>query len=322
MSFRLRVCLLATLSGLCACASAPVQWPPPEEQPKFPSAREINAIARPDAAHSVAIVGATLVDGRGGPPVRDAVVVVRGDRVVAAGARAATDVPAGAEVVPGAGLSVLPGLIDAHFHLDGDDGLPALFLQRGVTSLRAPGQWVEAYDAARKLGPVPRLFLAGPLLDGPARARPESAMRVRGAAAPTLAFVERRAGNEGATEAQALGFENRMKLAGAARPARRAGVRVVVGSHGTAPRAERGWAYQREMELLVESGLSPMEVLVAGTLENARFLGIDDRLGSIQPGKLADLVLIEGDPLADIRAMRRVKQVMLNGRWVDAPGGD
>ncbi|WP_437924921.1 amidohydrolase family protein [Sorangium sp. So ce291] len=319
MSFRLRVCLLATLAGLCACASAPVQWPPPEDPPKPPPAREINAIARPDAAHSVAIVGATLVDGRGGPPVRDAVVVVRGDRVVAAGARGATAVPAGAEVVPGAGLSVLPGLIDAHFHLDGDDGLPGLFLQRGVTSLRAAGQWVEAYDAARRLGPVPRLFVAGPLLDEPARARPESAMRVRDAAAPPLALIERRAGNEGATEAQVLGFENRMKLAGAAR---RAGVRVVVGSHDAAPRAERGWAYQRELELLVESGLSPMQVLVAGTLENARFLGIDDRLGSIQPGKVADLVLIEGDPLADIRAMRRVKQVMLNGRWVDAPAGD
>ncbi|MGK3959744.1 amidohydrolase family protein [Sorangium sp. So ce118] len=319
MSFRLRVCLLATLAGLCACASAPVQWPPPEEQPKLPSAREINAIARPDAAHSVAIVGATLVDGRGGPPVRDAVVVVRGDRVVAAGARGATDVPAGAEVVPGAGLSVLPGLIDAHFHLDGDDGLPGLFLQRGVTSLSAPGQWVEAYDAARTLGPVPRLFLAGPRLDGPARARPERAALVRYAAAPTLALFERRVGDEGATEAQVLGFESRMKLDGAAR---RAGVRLVVGSHGTAPRAERGWAYQREMERLVESGLPPMEVLVAGTLANARFLRIDDRLGSIQPGKLADLVLIEGDPLADIRAMRRVKQVMLNGRWVAAPGGD
>ncbi|WP_437501541.1 amidohydrolase family protein [Sorangium sp. So ce1099] len=319
MSIRLRVCLLAMLAGLCACASAPVQWPPPEDPPKLPSAREINAIARPDAAHVVAIVGATLVDGRGGPPVRDAVVVVRGDRVVAAGARGATDVPAGAEVVPGAGLSVLPGLIDAHFPPDGDDGLPGLFLRRGVTSLRAPGPWVEAYDAARTPGPVPRLFLAGPLLEGPARARPERAVLVRDAAAPTLALVERRPGNEGATEARVPGFENRMKLDGAAR---RAGVRLVVGSHGAAPDAERGWAYQREMERLVEGGLSPMEVLVAGTLENARFLRIDDRLGSIQPGKLADLVLIEGDPLADIRAMRRVKQVMLNGRWVAAPGGD
>ncbi|WP_437574971.1 amidohydrolase family protein [Sorangium sp. So ce887] len=273
MSYRLRVCLLAALAGLCACASTPVQWPSPEGQPKPLPAREINPLARPDAAHSVAIVGATLVDGRGGPPVRDAVVVVRGDRIVAAGARGATDVPAGAEIVRDAGLWVLPGLIDAHFHIGGDDGLPGLVLQRGVTSLRDPGNSIEAYDAARRLGPVPRLFLTGPMLDGPDAAR-------------------------------------------------RAGVRGVVGSHGTVPGAERGWAYQREMELLVESGLSPMAVLVAGTLENARFFRADDRLGSVEPGKLADLVLVEGDPLADIRAMRRVKRVMLNGRWVALAQGD
>lgn len=65
-----------------------------------------------------------------------------------------------------------------------------------------------------------------------------------------------------------------------------------------------------------------MEVLVAATLEGARYLRIDDRLGSVEPGKLADLVLIEGDPLADIRAMRRVNRVMLNGRWVASPQGD
>ncbi|WP_437645080.1 amidohydrolase family protein [Sorangium sp. So ce362] len=76
------------------------------------------------------------------------------------------------------------------------------------------------------------------------------------------------------------------------------------------------------MELLVESRLSPMEVLVAGTLESARFFGADDRLGSLEPGKVADLVLVEGDPLADIRAMRRVKRVMLSGRWVALPRGD
>ncbi|WP_437886299.1 amidohydrolase family protein [Sorangium sp. So ce307] len=443
MSFRLRVCLLATLAGLCACASTPVQWPSPEGQPRLPPAREINSIARPDATRPVAIVGATLIDGRGGPPVRDAVVVVRGDRIVAAGARGATEVPAGAEIVRGAGLSVLPGLIDAHFHIDGDDGLPGLSLQRGVTSLREPGNWIEAYDAARKLGPVPRLFLAGPMLDGPDPAYPESAVIVRDAAearwavdrlvergasaikvyfrlplgtveaiaqaahargviatahletvdaaaairagldgiehitslgtalvppreaeryrqaviarnearvqgryelfrgislgaprtfellrllaargtfvTPTLGIFERRASDEGATETHVRGFENMMRLTGAAR---RAGVRVVVGSHGAAPGAERGWAYQHEMELLVESGLSPMEVLVAGTAENARFFRVDDRLGSVEPGKLADLVLVEGDPLADIRAMRRVRRVMLNGRWVASPQGD
>src|SRR5690606_10192905 len=79
---------------------------------------------------------------------------------------------------------------------------------------------------------------------------------------------------------------------------------------------EQGWAYQREMELLVECGLTPMETLVAATLDNAHFFRVADRLGSVEVGKRADLLLIDGDPLADIRAMRQVKRVMLDGVWV------
>jgi imidazolonepropionase-like amidohydrolase len=98
--------------------------------------------------------------------------------------------------------------------------------------------------------------------------------------------------------------------------AKKAGASVVVGSHSSVPHAERGWAYQREMELLVESGLTPMEAIVAATTEQARYFRITERLGSIEAGKLADLILIEGNPLQDIRAMRKVKRVMLNGNWV------
>jgi imidazolonepropionase-like amidohydrolase len=109
-------------------------------------------------------------------------------------------------------------------------------------------------------------------------------------------------------------FQQMLKFVGMAK---RAGARIVVGSHSSVPHAERGWAYQRELELLVASGLTPMEALSAATLVNARFFRVADRLGSIEAGKLADLVLIDGDPLSDIAAMRRVKRVMLNGQWVE-----
>jgi imidazolonepropionase-like amidohydrolase len=99
--------------------------------------------------------------------------------------------------------------------------------------------------------------------------------------------------------------------------AKKAGARIVVGSHSDVPHAERGWAYQRELELLVESGLTPMDAIVAGTIQNARFFRIEDRLGSIEAGKLADLVLVEGDPLQNISAMRNIKRVMLNGKWIE-----
>jgi imidazolonepropionase-like amidohydrolase len=98
-----------------------------------------------------------------------------------------------------------------------------------------------------------------------------------------------------------------------------AGATVVTGSHTSSPHVELGWAFQREMELLLESGLPPMEVIKASTINNARFLGCDDRLGTVESGKLADLVLVEGDPLKDMRAMYKVRRVMLNGRWIDPP---
>ena len=115
---------------------------------------EVNPVAQPNANHVVAIVGATLIDGRGGAPLMDAVVIVRGEKIVAVGNRTAMSIPAGAEVIEAKGLTLLPGLIDSHFHIDGDDPLPALYLRHGITSVRDPGQWTEAYDVARK-GPAP-----------------------------------------------------------------------------------------------------------------------------------------------------------------------
>jgi imidazolonepropionase-like amidohydrolase len=63
-----------------------------------------------------------------------------------------------------------------------------------------------------------------------------------------------------------------------------------------------------------------MQALVAGTMENARYFHIADRLGSVETGKIADLVLVDGDPSKDISRMRHIKRVMLNGVWQRAEG--
>ena len=404
------------------------------------SLREVNKVAQPPAASTIAIVGATLIDGRGGPPISDAAVVVRGDRIVAVGKRTGVTIPPGAEVVQANGLTLLPGLIDSHFHIDGDDPLPALYLSHGVTSLRDPGQWIEAYDAARKAAaPVPRLFLCGPHLDSPPPAYPTDSYIVRdadetrlavnrfvddGASAikvyfrlplalmkvaidtahargvpvmghleivdardainagidgiehatsfgtallplrdaekyrqavladnnarregryqvwdkidlntpqahalfklivdrgvvvsPTLAVFERQTGDKDTTAVHVHAFKQMEAFVGLVK---KAGAKVVVGSHSDVPHAKRGWAYQRELELLVESGLTPMEAIVGGTIENARYFHIEDRLGSVETGKLADLILVQGDPLQNISNMRHVQRVMLNGIWQKA----
>jgi imidazolonepropionase-like amidohydrolase len=131
---------------------------------------------------------------------------------------------------------------------------------------------------------------------------------------PTLAVFERQTGDKGTTAVHVHAFKQMEEFV---RLVHAAGAKIVVGSHSDVPHAKRGWAYQRELELLVESGLTPMEAIVAGTVENARFFRIADRLGSVEAGKFADLVLVEGDPLKDISNMRRVKRVMLNGRWIE-----
>src|SRR6476660_7075148 len=152
------------------------------------SLREVNKVAQPPATSTIAIVGATLIDGRGGPPILDSVVIVHGDRIAVAGKRTSVTIPPGAEVIQANGLTLLPGLIDSHFHIDGDDPLPALYLSHGVTSIRDPGQWIEAYDAARKgPAPVPRLFLCGPHLDSPPPAYPTDSYIVRDADETRLA---------------------------------------------------------------------------------------------------------------------------------------
>jgi imidazolonepropionase-like amidohydrolase len=75
----------------------------------------------------------------------------------------------------------------------------------------------------------------------------------------------------------------------------------------------------REIELMADWGMGPLEALLAATSGNARLLGMDDRIGTIAPGKFADLIAVEGDPTQDIAALRKVHLVMQSGRIVRTP---
>ena len=72
----------------------------------------------------------------------------------------------------------------------------------------------------------------------------------------------------------------------------------------------------REMELMAAAGMSPANVLIAATWGNARWLHLSDKLGAVKPGLLADLVAVDGDPTADISAVRRIRMVMKGGAVV------
>jgi len=414
------------------------------DQPK--AAVSLNEINPPKAPkHTVVIRGANVIDGKGGADASRTfrshrVVVIQGAKIAVVGEM--RELPANAEIVDATGMTLLPGFIDSHFHIERDYEMPRLVLSHGVTSLRDPGQWIWVYDPIRN-SPLlqPRCFVAGPHLDRPPPAHPADAFLVsnvvdvatavnrfidEGASvikcyyrlpadfiaaactaahkhgvpvtahlelvdareailagldgvehvtsfgtalaepkeaeafrsavnqdnearrkeryrlwsrldfdrssrvtpvidlivrkhvtlSPTLAVFERRPRDRGATEMEWRGFENMSKFIALCH---RAGAKIVVGSHTEVPHAARGWAYHRELQLLQESGLSNSEIISAATLENARYFRVEDRLGSIEPGKFADLLLVDGDPLKDIDALRNVRGVMLNGNWVIKP---
>jgi cytosine/adenosine deaminase-related metal-dependent hydrolase len=396
---------------------------------------------------------ARLIDGTGRPPIEDARVVIEGERITAVGTATTLPVPAGAERVNLSGRTILPGLVDAHFHLDNsppDSKLALRQLANGVTTFRDPGQWDEHYAGLRATIAAdglrgPRIHTAGPHIDGPGPAYPRDSVVARdadearqfaeravtqGATAikiyfrlplagakavidvcrqrhvistahleileatelfsygldgiehitslgpsllpqiereryrqavladnaarsfgrysafdsidldgadaqalwavigskrpfidPTLAVFERRPGVASSDKdtaeliaTRARGFK---KMLATTRRALDAGGRIVMGGHSGVPFAGRGEAAWREMELLVDAGLTPMQAIVAATATGADFLGRSRDLGTVEPGKFADLVVLRGDPLARIVEIRTVERVLAGGAWVD-----
>jgi imidazolonepropionase-like amidohydrolase len=97
----------------------------------------------------------------------------------------------------------------------------------------------------------------------------------------------------------------------------RAGVKILAGTDVLNPYAFPGFSLHDELALLVEAGLSPMDALKTATLNPAAYLGMSDRLGTIAPGKLADLVLLDANPLDDIAHTKRIAAVVIAGRLLD-----
>lgn len=96
----------------------------------------------------------------------------------------------------------------------------------------------------------------------------------------------------------------------------RAGVPLMAGTDVGNPYVFPGFSLHDELALLVAAGLTPMEALQAATRNPAQFLGEKD-LGTVQQGKLADLVLLDADPLADIRNTTKIAAVVVRGRLME-----
>lgn len=407
-----------------------------------PSLLEINPPEGPSGDRVKAIVGLRLIDGLGGPVSENITVVVKGNRIVEIGPENSVSIPQGAEVTEGKGMSLLPGLIDAHFHSANNNKSLSNLLRNGVTTMRDPGHPIRFYQAQHfATTQMPRVYVTGAHLDGypgvyvqqatlvkdadhirsqigeyvengasgikiyfrlPLKyietvvktadfhkipvvahlelvdaddailaglkgiehvtsfgtsiADPKDAEEFRNSVqedsnnrragryqlwskidlssdrvkevlalaaknnvilSPTLATFEKQFGDDGVKEYEAKGFKNMLEFVGMAH---KAGVKIVIGSHNSGRYVKPGLAYQREMELLIAAGMSPLEVISSSTIINAEYFRTEERLGSIEKGKLADLILVEGNPSKDIKSMYSIKKVMLNGEWVENSG--
>lgn len=422
------------------------------------------------ADRMLAIVGGFLVDGTGGPPVHDAVVLVEGERITHVGTVADTDVPDGAEVIDANGLTVMPGLTDAHVHLfivghgvysdyfqryrHEDDRMREMMavsarqlIEAGVTSARDVGAefedalWIkEEVTSGRR--PGPRLFVSGPFLqkstgeiqaffrwtvDGADDARAKT-RRLAEAGVDVIKVIQlsaltpeeraaiaeeaERAGLPiavhawgpeehmmaaamGATTIEHLGgspaqigqftdesvrtlaaegvavvptlvvsmvynlterFPERLDhprlredlpedvyddvRASLEQPSRLGyfrgkrhitphyfemvqklhdgGVVLGVGTDSGTPMNFHYESTWQEMQLLVDAGLSPATVIRMATRDNARMFGAGDEIGTIEPGKYADILLVRGNPLRDVSVLHpaNLVQVLKGGKAV------
>ncbi len=113
-------------------------------------------------------------------------------------------------------------------------------------------------------------------------------------------------------------FDRSQQVAGMAiftAEAIRRGCKILIGTDTPFPHLGPGFSFHDEIWALLECGLSEAAALQAATLSGAQALEIDHLVGSIEPGKLADLLIVTGNPLADMRALQQIAAVLKEGRW-------
>ncbi len=262
----------------------------------------LTACKPPEQTAVISIVGAVLIDGAGGPPISNSVVTIENGRIRAAGSRVNLLVPPEAAKIDGAGKFIVPAVVDV-LHPREASTPPYVIVKPSD-----PDSVIE--QAAR--GRIPRLGDVFSLAD--ARILADRGVTgllhmIRDTETIDPAFIARLR-DLGIVAVPNLAGEHDAALLDRAKRNTRllasGGVMIALGSPGDP---------QREMELLLAAGLSPAEVLIAASRNSAIALNEADRRGTLEPGKRADLLILNANPADDIRNMQKIDRVMQEGQW-------
>ncbi len=395
----------------------------------------IAGVANAQTGTSKAFTGATLIDGTDHAPVPNATIVVRDGRIVAAGYANRVTIPAGTERIALDGKTVIPGLINAHGHVNDPHDLDT-YAAYGVTTILSLGGEQPPIFAARAEQSSPtlaraRVYVAGPVLTP--RTLDEARTQVADAAAQRVDIVKIRVDDNLGTVAKMspeiyraviaeahrrnlrvaahlyylsdakslldagadflahsirdadvddgviaalkranvclsptlmrevstfvyettpdffadplfLAHANKEWVATLREPSRQeamrgsasaqrykaalvvasrnlkrlsdAGVTIAMGTDTGPTGRFQGYFELMELELMAKAGLTPRQVLAAATRDAARCMKVDRDLGTLEPGKWADFVVLDASPLEDISNIRRIASVWIAGNRV------
>jgi imidazolonepropionase-like amidohydrolase len=384
--FRSVILLFMLLSSIAGCGS-----------PKGMSAPGIT-----DQPATLALVNGTLIDGTGADPVPDAVVLIAGDKILAAGSQEAIKIPEGVRTVDVGGATILPGFINAHVHLAFEKSNLQAWAMGGVTTVRdesAMPEKIAQFKAFRaEIGADPhyaRLVSAGTMIAVPGGYghlfvnSPQEAQQAvldeieAGVNAIKVAMEDGYVDTHGlpkltpeelkaivtTAHAHGLPVSGHITQGMYVQPLLEAGVDDIahlpydfipieslqqmvnqdvyltptftvlrnygapVGSlvnnlHrfiGLGGKVALGNDYggglgnfelgipMYEIQMMSQAGMSPMQIIIASTLNAAHVLRLDNELGTLAPGKIADILIIGGNPLEDLQALSNIRMVLHGG---------
>jgi imidazolonepropionase-like amidohydrolase len=282
-----------------------------------------------EESHMKAIIGAVLIDGQGGPPVSNSVVVVAQNRIRAAGPSSLVPIPAEADKIDGSGKFLVPGLVDAYPRADASTnftkGNPASAEQarsRVAELVRNKAGAIQMTNLNEgEPGVAEAILEAARAAEIPVFARDwnlkDVEFLVRNGVTGLIGMFDEHEPPDPELIAKlrdlriffapALGSSTPLQRQIALRLFQ-AGVPLGLATGGGDP--------VRELELLVEAGVPPLDAIVAATRNGAVALRQDRDRGTIQAGKHADLLLLSANPGEDIRNLRKVALKMADGEWV------